>query len=129
MRATVQELLAANPSDDEAIIAWLSDAAVPELEEFILDASRKYGFQGERPMRFAQLTLQSRLAEPHWSVTPNFWITLISAVAAILAAYAAVRVELRELARDRTSRAVPLTPLQAPPPSPAPPSNAPAVKP
>jgi uncharacterized Zn finger protein len=68
MRATVQELLAANPSDDEAVIAWLSDATVPELKEFILDASRKHRFQRERPMRFAQFTLQSRLVEPHCSI-------------------------------------------------------------
>ena len=41
-----------------------------------------------------------RLEKPHWSVTPNFWLTFVAAVAGILAVWFAYRAELRELRAD-----------------------------
>ncbi|MGA3007335.1 MAG: hypothetical protein ABSE59_05530 [Opitutaceae bacterium] len=32
-----------------------------------------------------------KLKKPHWTVSPNFWITVVSAIAAVLAAYFAYR--------------------------------------
>ena len=41
-----------------------------------------------------------RLEKPHWSVTPNFWLTFVAAVAGILAVWFAYRAEIRELRAD-----------------------------
>jgi hypothetical protein len=54
---------------------------------------------GSRLFLGADYELQKRLllqtSKPHWSVTPNFWITVIACLAAIVAAIGTVLVEFR----------------------------------
>lgn len=62
-------------------IPLLSDA---ELEEYL--AKAEYGWQG-RNYAMEEYTRRqlAKISKPHWSVAPNFWFSLIAAVAAVTA--------------------------------------------
>jgi hypothetical protein len=49
-----------------------------------LDQAAKEGERHEKVMRALE-----ELKTPHWTVTPNFWLTMVSAMAAIVAAICA----------------------------------------
>ena len=62
------------------------------------------------------------LQKPHWTVLPNFWLTAVSAIAAVLAGYFAwlsLRPEEKPLPSATESR--PSTPSPTPPKAPEPP--------
>jgi hypothetical protein len=92
MRKTATQLLSANAFSGYEIQSWITGASIKELEEFIHIAGER-----EMPSDFiqqAQTALQLLLAKealrPHWSVVPNFWVTVLAAIAGIVAAVAAI---------------------------------------
>jgi hypothetical protein len=90
MRETVKELLTRNPPEQE-VANWLGSATVEELEDFIVNAW-KYATPQMAPLvRQAQLMLRRKIAKPHWSVTPGFWVALAAMVFAAIAAWPVIR--------------------------------------
>jgi hypothetical protein len=85
MRQSPKDLLRDRREDEAAVLAWISEATVSELQEFIRLAAKNGLTMGY--ILSAQMALDAKHAEPHWSVTPNFWITLIACIAALVAAW------------------------------------------
>ena len=82
MRKTAKDLLSMGVLNGDEIRAWIYEATRDELEDFLRVASVG---DYQIPQVFfedARAALQLRLAraalKPHWSVTPNFWLTFIS---------------------------------------------------
>jgi hypothetical protein len=89
MRKTAKELLSTGVLDGDEIRAWIYEATTNELEDFLRDASLG---EYQIPQEFfedARAALQLRMAraalKPHWSVVPNFWVTVLAAIAGVAA--------------------------------------------
>ncbi len=83
MRPTLKEMLATTKSEEDCF-AWLNEANVHELQEFLRNVN------AERFQAFALARLEIRLAEEmrrsHWVL----WATLIAAATAAIASVAAL---------------------------------------
>ena len=103
-------------------------ASDEHLDEYILNIS---GNENLHRLGLAERSKRQfkHLSAPHWSVTPNFWISLIACLAAIVAAYFAWRADFREQQRDHTVPASGSPAAPASSPLPSSPSNSPALKP
>jgi hypothetical protein len=87
-RKTLDEILKSNHSESD-IRDWIDGASIAELRRFCRDWS-KHTVCGDYGRFMLQVRLGEAALEPHWSVTPNFWITVIACLAAVVAAIAAV---------------------------------------
>jgi hypothetical protein len=70
--------------EDEIIIDWIQDATIEELQALL-----KWAHHGRRIYAVASSMLAIRLSEaerqPHWSLTPTFWVSVAVLIVAILA--------------------------------------------
>lgn len=128
MRKSVSQILLDKDKDRNETIEWINSASISELRDFMHSLGYLDPWFG-RAQNALSIKLAEAAKEPHWSVTPNFWFTVISAVAAIVAAWFAWRADFREQQREHTGAASDLPAAQALSPSPSSPSNSSALKP
>jgi len=128
-RKTVQEIIATD--DVNQTRDWITSASIPELKEFIHTAGRWTKHSIMTDLARAELSILAAEASErvHWTVKPTFWITVIACLAAIVAAVASVRVEIRDYLHDQKAHHAVSPASQVPPPLPNSPSNSPALKP
>jgi hypothetical protein len=107
---------------------WLAAASDDLLDEYIANISNNDSFHrmavAERERRHFL-----RVLKPHWSVTPNFWITVIACLAAVGAFWFGWRADVRDSRLDQRDHPSGQTVAQPLPPLPSSPSNSPALKP
>jgi hypothetical protein len=89
MRKTATELLSSY--NEYEIQAWIADADVKDLEDLIRVAAEFNAppFVIENARTALQIHLSKAALKPNWSVTPGFWIGVISTVATILGSWVA----------------------------------------
>jgi hypothetical protein len=62
---------------------WILEATDDELDEYILGQIRNPSF---REMALAERGKRhfKHLSKPHWTTTPNFWLTVVAVIVAFL---------------------------------------------
>ena len=128
MRKSVSQILLDKEKNPDETISWINSASISELRDFMRSLVFLDPWLG-RAQTALSIKISEAAKEPHWSVTPNFWISLIACVAAIVAAWFAFRTDFRERQREHTGSASDLPAAQALLPSPSSPSNSSALKP
>ena len=120
MRITATQLLSRPWLDGNEVRTWIYEATIEELEDFIKEASAPRMLTDQIPDSYvqeAQTTLQLRLAKaalnPHWSVVPNFWVTVVAAVAGVIAVWWGWHHDSQEQSRAVQSGPAYHTPLPA----------------
>ena len=110
---------------------WITSASVPELVDFCHKAGSHVKFCTMVELARAELALKTAEASErvHWTVRPNFWLTLIACLAAIVAAWFAWRSDFRERSREVPASHGDLSGAPVQSPLSGPPSNSPALKP
>jgi hypothetical protein len=86
MRKTATQLLSTGVMDEYEVQAWIAEADIKDLEDFIRIAAN-HGVPSTiiRDAKTAlQILLTKESLKPHWSVVPAFWVGFISAAATIL---------------------------------------------
>ena len=82
VRKTFEELRKSNPTEGE-ICDWIDSATIPELKECVRHWS-KNTVCGDYANRILNVKVVEAAAQPHWTTTPNFWITVCGFVVAFL---------------------------------------------
>jgi hypothetical protein len=126
-RKTFDELRKSNPSESE-VHDWLDGASIAELRKFCRNWS-KHTVCGDYGRFMLSVRLCEAALEPHWSVTPNFWITVIACLAALGALWFGWRADVRDSRLDQRDHLSGQTVAQPLPSSASSPSNLPALKP
>ena len=126
-RKTFDEMRKNNPSESE-VHDWLDGASIAELRKFCRNWS-KHTVCGDYGRFMLSVRLGEAALEPHWSVTPNFWITVIACLAAIGALWFGWRADVRDRSREVPASHAdsPTAPAQLS--SASSPSNSPPLKP
>lgn len=84
MPKSLQDMM--NCTDEREIREWLKTASIEEVEEYIYHCSvtwqpRQYAI-AERDRRYHR-----KLLQPHWTLTPGFWVAFAAMVFAAIAAW------------------------------------------
>ncbi|MGO8742729.1 MAG: hypothetical protein ACLPYZ_18070 [Limisphaerales bacterium] len=124
---TFDELETSNPSETE-VRNWIDDASIAELRRFCRSWSR-HTVCGDYGRFMLQVRLGEAALQPHWSVTPNFWITVIACLAAVGALWFSWRADIRDSRLDQKDHQSGQTVAQPLPSSVSSPSNLSVLKP
>jgi hypothetical protein len=106
MKKPLAEIL--NTTDRAEVVRWIGEASEEELREMLAQVSPHWRYfelvKAELSAKIAEDArdeerrhhgetkhLLEQLKKPHWTVKPNFWVTVVAAIAALVAAYFAWR--------------------------------------
>jgi hypothetical protein len=86
MRKTATQLLSTGVLDGYEVQAWITSAKVEELEDLIRVAAEfnAPSFVIEDAQTALQIHFAKAALKPHWSVTPGFWIAVVSTLTGIV---------------------------------------------
>jgi hypothetical protein len=76
-------------SSKRELRAWLKEASDADIDDYIHGVSAA-GHFWTYAIAERQRRQMEKLSKPHWTTVPNFWLTLIAALAAVIGLMVAV---------------------------------------